>query len=195
MPVLEFKVVIIGSAAVGKTSITQRLQFGQFDEEYQPTVGAGYVSYRTKHDDQDVELQIWDTAGTERYRSLAPIYYRDAVAAVVVCDQTDQSSADALEGWITNFKQNVKGPAYIAIAANKDDLEEKVVNPETVRQWAADSQFDFFVTSAKSGKGVTELFDTLIRHLVASSGPVSAAQKPPMLGQAAARNGAIGACC
>jgi small GTP-binding protein len=194
MPVLEFKVVIIGSVAVGKTSITNRLQFAQFDEEYQPTVGAGYASYRTKYEDQDVELQIWDTAGMERYRSLGPIYYRDAVAAIVVYDQTDQSSADALEKWLSAFRQSIRGPAYVAVAANNDDLEAKVVDPEAVRRWAADHQLDFFVTSAKSGKGVAELFHTLIRRLVASTGHVCVAPKSPLLGLATPQTGAS-ACC
>jgi small GTP-binding protein len=195
MPLLEFKVVIIGSVAVGKTSITNRLQSVRFEEEYQPTVGAGYVQYRTKYEDQEVELHIWDTAGTERYRSLGPIYYRDAVAAIVVYDQTDQCSADALEKWLSDFKQNIRDPVYVAIAANKDDIEEKVVDADTVRQWATERQCDFFITSAKSGKGVSELFGSLTRHLVTSSSSVLVTPRQPLLGLAAPPAGGIRACC
>jgi small GTP-binding protein len=195
MGVLEFKVVVIGSVAVGKTSIMNRMQFDQFDEEYQPTVGAGYVSCRRRHEDQDVELQIWDTAGMERYRSLGPIYYRDAVAAIIVYDQTDKSSAEALDFWLGSFRKNIRRPAYIAVAANKDDLDEKVVDPKTVRKWATDKQCDFFITSAKSGDGVPELFDTLIRHLVTQSGPALVTSRQPLVGQAATPAGGIGACC
>lgn len=166
MPVLEFKVVVIGAVAVGKTALTNRLQYSMFDEDYQPTIGAGYCPYRTTHEGHEVELQIWDTAGMERYRSLGPIYYRDAVAAVLVFDQTDKESADSLSKWLTAFKATVKEPAYIAVAANKDDLENKVCDLEGIQRWATDNQFGFFVTSAKTGKGVTELFGTLIQNLV-----------------------------
>ena len=113
---LEFKVVMIGSVAVGKTAIANRLQFKRFDEEYQPTVGAGYIPYRTTYDGKDIELQIWDTAGMERYKSLGSIYYRDAHAAIIVYDQTSMESADSLEKWLESFRSTVKTPCYIAIA-------------------------------------------------------------------------------
>lgn len=166
MPILEFKVVIIGAVAVGKTAITNRLQYNAFEEDYQPTIGAGYVPYRTQYDGNEVELQIWDTAGMERYKSLGPIYYRDAVAAVIVFDQTDQESADAINKWLDAFRGTVKTPAYIAIAANKDDLENKVVELPPIQAWASQNGFDFFITSGKTGKGVHELFEKLVASLV-----------------------------
>lgn len=163
---LEFKVVMIGSVAVGKTAIANRLQFKRFDEEYQPTVGAGYIPYRTTYDGKDIELQIWDTAGMERYKSLGSIYYRDANAAVIVYDQTSMESADSLEMWLESFRQTVKTQCYIAIAANKDDLPRKVVPLEKIKGWCESHGFDLFVTSAKDGTGVNELFNTLVKSLI-----------------------------
>ena len=163
---LEFKVVMIGSVAVGKTAIANRLQFKRFDEEYQPTVGAGYIPYRTTYDGKDIELQIWDTAGMERYKSLGSIYYRDAHAAIIVYDQTSMESADALEMWLESFRATVKTPCYIAIAANKDDLPRKVVPVEKIRDWAASQGFEFFITSAKDGTGVNEMFNSLVKSLI-----------------------------
>ena len=165
-PAIEFKIVIIGSVAVGKTAITNRLQYQQFEEDYQPTIGAGYIPYRTTCDGKDVELQIWDTAGMERYKSLGPIYYRDAVAAIIVYDQTDQESAEAIHKWLDAFKGTVKTHAFIAIAANKDDLTNKVVNNEEIKSWADDNGFAFFITSAKTGTGVNEMFSTLVREVM-----------------------------
>jgi len=162
---LEFKVVMIGSVAVGKTAIANRLQFKRFDEEYQPTVGAGYIPYRTTYDGKDIELQIWDTAGMERYKSLGAIYYRDANAAIIVYDQTSMESADSLEKWLESFRGTVKTPCYIAIAANKDDLPQKVVPIKKVQDWATELGFDFFVTSAKDGTGVPEMFNALVKAL------------------------------
>lgn len=174
---LEFKVVMIGSVAVGKTAIANRLQFKRFDEEYQPTVGAGYIPYRTTYDGKDIELQIWDTAGMERYKSLGSIYYRDAHAAIIVYDQTSSESAESLESWLENFRQTVKTPCYIVIAGNKEDLPNKVVPPEKIKEWATSNGFDFFLTSAKDGTGVNEMFISLVKSLVklgrseASKGP------------------------
>lgn len=165
-PTIEFKIVIIGSVAVGKTAITNRLQYQQFEEDYQPTIGAGYIPYRTTCDGKDVELQIWDTAGMERYKSLGPIYYRDAVAAIIVYDQTDQESAEAINKWLDAFRGTVKTHAFIAIAANKDDLPNKVVNNEEIKNWAESNDFAFFLTSAKNGLGVNELFSTLVREVM-----------------------------
>jgi small GTP-binding protein len=164
MSVLEFKVVVIGSVSVGKTAITNRLQHSQFEDEYLPTIGAGYVPWRTAYGEKEVELQIWDTAGMERYRSLGPIYYRDA--AVIVYDQADQSSADALPAWLSAFQATVKTNGDVSIVGNKDDLPEKAVEAGAIRAWAADNRCSFCVTSAKTGSGVKALFDALVARLV-----------------------------
>lgn len=166
MPILEYKVVIIGSIAVGKTAITNRIQYNQFEEEYQATIGAGYTPYRITYEGKEVELQIWDTAGMERYRSLGPIYYRDAVAAIIVYDQTDQESANAVKTWYDAFRSTVKTQSVIIIAANKDDLENKVVANEPIQHWAEENGFAFFLTSAKNGTNITELFKELVKRLV-----------------------------
>lgn len=168
MPILEFKVVMIGAVATGKTSIVNRLQYAQFDDEYQPTIGAGFVVHRTTYSGQDVELHIWDTAGMERYRSLGPIYYRDAVAAIIVYDQTDEKSASDVEEWLEGFRGTVKSNPYIAVVANKDDLENKVAGNERVRKWCNDNGFGFFITSAKTGTGIQEVFEETGRQLVAA---------------------------
>jgi small GTP-binding protein len=166
-PRREFKIVMIGKYAVGKTALTNRLQYAQFEEEYQPTVGAGYVSHVVSIDGEEVELQIWDTAGMDRYRSLGPIYYRDSVGAILVFDQTDRSSVDDLTIWLAAFKAVVTGESVISVAANKNDLDGKI-DLNSVRQWAHENHFDFCSTSAKTGDGVTELFDNMVRNILES---------------------------
>lgn len=168
MPVLEFKVVIIGAVAVGKTAITNRFQYNQFEEEYQATIGAGYTPYRTSYEGKDIELQIWDTAGMERYKSLGPIYYRDAVAAIIVYDQTDQESANAIKTWYEAFRSTVKTQSVITIVGNKDDLENKIVANEPIKSWAEENGFGFFLCSAKTGMNINEIFQDLVKRLVES---------------------------
>ena len=164
-PTLEFKVVIIGSVAVGKTAITNRLQYEHFEEEYQATIGAGYIPYRTTCDGHNIELQIWDTAGMERYKSLGPIYYRDAVACIIVYDQTSPESEEAVPRWLESFRATVKTPAVIAVAANKDDLAEE--HPvDNMQYWAKENEYLFFRTSAKSGLNISEMFGAVVRDIL-----------------------------
>ena len=162
----EFKVVMIGAVAVGKTAIANRLQFQVFEEDYQPTVGAGYIPYKTKCGNEEVELQIWDTAGMEKYKSLGSIYYRDANAAVFVYDQTSQESANALESWLEIFRTAVKTKCVITVAANKDDLPDKKVENDKMKEWASEQGFSFYITSAKTGKGIEEMFQNIVSNLL-----------------------------
>ena len=163
--VIEFKVVLIGAVAVGKTAIANWLQFQVFDEEYQPTVGAGYIPYKTTFGGKKIELQIWDTAGMERYRSLGSIYYRDSNAAIIVFDQTSQESADAVRIWLNNFRDTISTPCPIFVAANKDDLGNKIETLDKVKNFCEDNKLDYYVTSAKTGFGVQKMFDDLIEKI------------------------------
>ncbi|OHT03561.1 small GTP-binding protein [Tritrichomonas foetus] len=162
----EFKVVMIGAVAVGKSSIANRLQFQIFEEDYQPTIGAGYFPYKTSYKDEEVELQIWDTAGMERYKSLGSIYFRDAKGCIIVYDQASLESADAIQSWLKTFRATVKTPCYIIIAGNKDDLPNKIVPPEKIKSWCDENGFEFFLTSSKTGKNITEMFDALVKGVM-----------------------------
>ena len=166
---IEFKVVMIGAVAVGKTAITNWLQFQVFEEDYQPTVGAGYIPYKTTLNGKQIELQIWDTAGMERYRSLGAIYYRDSNAAIIVFDQTSKESADAIEKWLENFRQTISSPCPIFIAGNKDDLPNKQVDLNAIREWCDQQKFSFYVTSAKTGVGIQKMFDDLIKRIASEN--------------------------
>ncbi|OHT16655.1 small GTP-binding protein [Tritrichomonas foetus] len=192
MPPLEFKVVMIGAVAVGKSAIANRLQFQIFEDDYQPTIGAGYIPYKTTFEGKEIELQIWDTAGMERYKSLGSIYYRDAKAAVIVYDQTSLETADALQSWLQCFRATVKTSCYIAIAGNKDDLSNKIVPSEKIKAWCDENGFDFFLTSAKTGTGVNEMFNALIKSVVQLN-DINVVQKAPQLSSAEKSNS--GGCC
>lgn len=189
MPVLEYKVVIVGAVSVGKTSLVNRIHYNQFEEDYQPTIGAGYVPYKTTYDGKDVELQIWDTAGMERYRSLGPIYYRDAVACLIVYDLTDNESAKDVDGWLQSFRMTVKSGAYVVVAGNKADLDNKVVPVEQMQSWCEKNGFDHFITSAKDGTGVSELFQKMVETLVKTQN--ASTSSPPVEPAAGTSSG----CC
>ena len=162
----EFKIVIIGSPSVGKSAITNRIMYQRFESDYTPTIGAGYVSLDYSIDGKVLDLQIWDTAGMEKYQSLSPVYYRNAKAAIFVYDQTNIESADSISKWFNNFKDVVKNQCYLMLVANKSDLNSKSVSNNYLKDFQELNKMDFIETSAKTGEGINELISLLARGLL-----------------------------
>ncbi|KAG9125970.1 hypothetical protein FRC07_005378 [Ceratobasidium sp. 392] len=119
---LDAKVVIMGSAGVGKTSLVTRYVEERFAPQTTTTTGAFFHSKKVTVDGTKVRLQIWDTAGQERFRSMAPMYYRGASAAILVYDITNASSFDDVKVWIDELKRNCDPDLLIFIVGAKADL-------------------------------------------------------------------------
>jgi Ras-related protein Rab-5C len=85
---IQVKLVLLGEAAVGKSSLVLRFVNNEFQENKEPTIGAAFLTQKCKVDDNIIKFEIWDTAGQERFHSLAPMYYRNAQAAIVAYDVT-----------------------------------------------------------------------------------------------------------
>jgi len=88
MKPIQVKLVLLGESAVGKSSIVLRFVNNEYQDNKEPTIGAAFLTQRCKLDDRIIKFEIWDTAGQERFHSLAPMYYRNAQAAVIVYDIT-----------------------------------------------------------------------------------------------------------
>ena len=160
------RVVMIGNTEVGKTSIMNRLILGTFNSGEGATVGANYQLYIQEVNQHKIEIQIWDTAGQEKYRSLGPIYFRNALGAIVVYDVTNRTSFDTLSEWITAF-QNVAGTeTVIAVIGNKSDRPDAVVDIGQAEAWAQKHGYHHFITSAKNGDGVVDAFRELAKLLL-----------------------------
>ncbi|CRG93323.1 ras-related protein Rab-5C, putative [Plasmodium gallinaceum] len=113
-----------------------------------------------------IKFEIWDTAGQERYRSLAPMYYRGASAAVIVYDITNKKSFEGAKGWINELKSVHSNDIIIALAGNKNDLEDsRVVDRELAESFANSNNILFIETSAKTGQNVNELFLRIAKKL------------------------------
>ena len=157
------KLAMIGPQKAGKTSVINRFHNGTFDKNTIATVGASFITHVFEIDGQQVTCQIWDTAGQEKYRSLGPIYYRDAVCALSMFDLTSNESFDEMKLFLTQFRDHCSDYVHIAIIGHKKD----VYNPETgvdldiVRNWATGQGWSFHLTSARTGEGVTEMFETV----------------------------------
>ena len=156
------KIVLLGEAGVGKTSIITRYISGSFSQVVMTSTGSSFVAKKIELDDKKkIKLQIWDTAGQERYRSLAKIFYQSAAVAVLVYDVTLKKSFEQLkEYWVKEIKENAPDNIIIAIAANKsDDYLNQDVKTSEGKELAKKSLDAIFVcTSAKLGNGIEELF-------------------------------------
>jgi len=122
---VNFKLVLLGDTAVGKSSSVERFVKNEFFEFQQPTIGAAFLTQSVQLDDFIVKFEIWDTAGQERYRSLAPMYYRGAAAALVVYDITSYDSFRGAKTWIEELQRQGSSDIVIGLAGNKCDLEDK----------------------------------------------------------------------
>jgi small GTP-binding protein len=163
---LVFRVVLIGESSVGKTCLINRFRHNTFNSNEQNTIGASYETYSERRDNLRIELQIWDTAGQEKFKSLAPVYYRDAAAAIAVFDLTNHASFEGMSNWISNFREVAGQEAVVVVVGNKADLvDNQRVSETEARQWVEDQGLDFRQASAKTGTGVQEVFDLLITRL------------------------------
>merc|ERR550537_1082312 len=125
-PKKGFKLVLLGDASVGKSSILMRFLQNKFSDGIESTVGAAFSTKTIESRNRQVKFEIWDTAGQERFRSLAPMYYRSASSAVVVYDQTNAVTFERAQAWVRQVMQTSTNPnIVIALAANKMDLSEQ----------------------------------------------------------------------
>ncbi len=154
------KVVLIGESGVGKTSIISQFINETFQVNMESTSGATFSSkVVTLSNKNKIKLEIWDTAGQERYRALTKMFYKDAAAAILVCDITDKNSFIQIkEYWVDQIKQN-NDNIILIIVANKSDLYEKeAIDENEVRNYANELNANFIVSSALNRSGIEDIF-------------------------------------
>mmetsp|Transcript_29045 Transcript_29045/g.84820 ORF Transcript_29045/g.84820 Transcript_29045/m.84820 type:complete len:205 (-) Transcript_29045:352-966(-) len=162
----HFKLVLLGDTAVGKSSLVIRLVRDEFQEYQEPTIGAAFLTHAISLTSTVVKFEIWDTAGQERYHSLAPMYYRDAMAAVVVYDITNKETLASAKRWINELKQRGSPDVIIALTGNKCDLEaQRDVSREEAQEYAESIGCLHFEASARAATGVKELFTQIAEAL------------------------------
>lgn len=169
---VEAKVVVLGNTGVGKTCLVLRYVEGKFFDQKSSTIGASFMVKKLVLENTRVQLQIWDTAGQERFRSMAPMYYRGASAAILVFDISKRDSFAVMKDWVLELQSNLSSDLVVGIACNKSDLA--AADPAT-RQVSFDVAAEYartigalcYETSAKTNKGVDELFQQVAKRLLA----------------------------
>jgi len=121
-PSSSVKLVLLGEAAVGKSSLVLRFVNNDFQENKEPTIGAAFLTQKCPLPTRTIKFEIWDTAGQERFASLAPMYYRNAQSALVVYDLTKPTSLIKAKHWVAELQRQASPGIVIALVGNKLDL-------------------------------------------------------------------------
>ena len=159
----SFRAVVIGESSVGKTCIVNRFIRNKFNSAEANTVGAIYETFTDTRNGNTFEVQIWDTAGQEKFRSLAPAYFRGSNAALAVFDMSKRSTFTCLESWISDFRTVAGESSVVIVVGNKADLTDHIqVSANEAKEWATARNMLFYEASAKTGMGVREIFQGLV---------------------------------
>jgi small GTP-binding protein len=164
---LNFKIVLIGDISVGKTSILNRFFKNTFSENYQSNINANFISFSIFLDKFiKVNLNIWDTCGEEKFKSITKQYYRDASAILLVYDLTKENSLKSIENWLNEIKTTTN-ESEIFLVGNKNDDEKlfPIKNKENFTEFVN----SFYEVSAKTGNNIQKMFYNIIEILAEKS--------------------------
>ena len=164
-----FKVILIGDWGVGKSNIILRITQDAFDAESRTTIGVEFSQKVLEFNKKKTIVQIWDTAGQDRYKAITSAYYRAAVAAILVYDVTKRTSFENLNSWASEIQMNTTHDVKVMLLANKIDLAgERQVSNEEGKEFAKRKGFLFQEVSALSGEGIHESFLKMVKTVYKS---------------------------
>ena len=164
--IMIFKIIIIGNSSTGKTKIIDRYLKNIFEDDSISTLGFQMYKKEYQIEQDKITVQIWDTAGQEKYASLTSSYYKSAKGALVVYDITDKESFNKVEKLVDDLKNGGDKNIYIILLGNKIDLEDRrVITKEEGENLAQKLNLGFGEVSAKTGDGIEEAFQKLINEV------------------------------
>ena len=168
----KIKIMIIGESKIGKTSLISRYCNNEFYGAYLSTIGIDFQIKNIMLNNKKIRLQIWDTAGEERYRNIAKNYFQSSDGFIVVYDISNSESFDKLDNWIEQIKNNSQEKSKMILFGNKSDLEDiRQVSKEEGEEYARKNNLSFFEVSAKEGTNVQEGFEFFVKEILNSFSP------------------------
>ena len=164
--IIRYKLIFIGDAGVGKTTIINVIQGNPFQEQYEETIGVDFWPKTIQFQGKEIKLQMWDTAGQERYKGLIPSYVRNSSIIFLVYDVSNENSFNNMPSWIEFIKkiENLENTLLVLIA-NKIDIKERIINTTQGKQLAEKENLIFYEISAKDYDKVINMFYNVIVQL------------------------------
>ena len=154
----KLKIIVVGDESVGKTSIIHRFCNGEFLDEYKNTICLDYLTKNIMIDNISFRLIVWDTTGSEKFRSISKSYYKSSAFAIIVYDISRKNTLENVINYIEDIKQYNGEDIYIILVGNKKDLEKREVSEKEGKEFAKKYGLKYFETSAKNGYNIEEIF-------------------------------------
>ena len=155
----KVKIIIVGDQSVGKTNIINRYVKGEFSKDYMITIGMDFLTCNLELDTKIFKLNLWDTAGSETFRSVTKGYYSCSCCALVVYDITNEKSFQSVKQWINDCQSFASKNIHLVLVGNKIDLQQdRNVTKESAEELATEYGMDFYEVSALSGENIDQLF-------------------------------------
>ena len=165
---IVYKVLLLGDSSVGKTCFLLRYCDKSFQDVHLSTIGLDYrLKTITLKNNKNIKLQIWDTAGQDRFRAITKNYYKSANGVLLIYDISNLQTYENAKNWISQIREEANPNVIIYLVGNKIDLpkEKRVVNIEDGEKIAEEFEIKFKEASAKSGTNVNEIFEELVEQI------------------------------
>ena len=162
-----YKVLLLGDSTVGKTCVLLKYTDKIFQDTHMMTIGLDYRLKTMKlQNGQDVKLQIWDTAGQDRFRSITKNYYKGSNGIILIYDVTSLKTFENVKSWVSQIHEEISDKVVIYLVGNKVDMEEeRKVTTEEGQKLAEELGVPFIETSAKSGLNIDEIFNDIVERI------------------------------
>ena len=162
------KILFAGDSSVGKTSLLLKYVDGNFSETHMSTIGVEYKDKIININGKEINLQIWDTSGQERYQSITKNFYRNADGILFIFDLTNQESFNHIKNWLTTSEDCKKDFKKILVGNKSDLIYERKVSEEIIEKFAERKQMKYLEASAKDGTNVDRIFKEMTKLILAN---------------------------
>ncbi len=177
-----FKLLLVGDSGVGKTNILAQYTDKEFSPSFVTTIGIDFKIKTINFRGKIVKLQIWDTAGTERFRTITKSYYRGSHAVILVYDVTCHRSFENLTGWLTEINHciDIGSNIQMILVGNKVDLtdgpdvtetSERQISTSDGKSFALENNMNFIECSAQKDENIEKLFSHITTELMEKKFP------------------------
>ena len=169
---LVFKILLLGDWSVGKTCFLMRYIENTFTDIHLSSIGIDYkLKNVTLENGDEAKIQIWDTAGQDRYKSITKSYVRGANGIILIFDVTNKKSFEGIQNWIKQIKDQVSSKVSVALVANKvDDKENREISADEGMKLAKENGYPYYEASAKEGINIEECFGDIIKQIAENYG-------------------------
>ena len=164
------KLLIVGDSSVGKTNFIYRYIENKFSQNYMVTTGIDLKTTTMELNGKKIRIQLWDTAGQEKYRAITKNLFLKVQGVLAVYDITNENSFKSLKSWINSIKEECGSHMPILIVGNKNDLEnQRLVNKNDAKIYAQEQRCEYIETSSKTGENIAKSITLITEKVLENS--------------------------